>query len=110
MSDQIHEAVCPQAQRLDAFSAQAAGITRSRAEGLIRDGMVTVTGVILKKILTHLFRDEAFEEGAHTEFYQLSKGMRVVCSKSRHELITCQLDGEDIEDDKVYTVGIQEFH
>ena len=36
--------------------------------------------------------------------------MHVVYSKSQHKLLECKLDGEDIQDDKLYTVGIQEFH
>ena len=68
-----------------------------------------VTGAQLKRMLLHVYRDEAWI-GNHTEFYQLSKGMRVVYSKSKHELIECKLDDEDIDDNKIYTVGIQEFH
>ena len=68
-----------------------------------------VTGAQLKKMLLWIYRDEAWE-GEHTEFYQLSKGMHVIYSKSRHEILKCELDGEDVLDDKIYTVGIQEFH
>ena len=70
---------------------------------------VKLTGAQLKKALLHIYRDAAWL-GNHTEFYQLSKGMHVVYSKSQHKLLTCQLDGEDIQDDQIYTVGIQEFH
>ncbi|MBQ1508314.1 MAG: 5'-nucleotidase C-terminal domain-containing protein, partial [Erysipelotrichaceae bacterium] len=68
-----------------------------------------VTGAQLKKMLLHIYRDAAWL-GNHTEFYQLSKGMRVVYSKSKHELLTCELNGEPIDDEKIYTVGIQQFH
>ncbi|MBR0481708.1 MAG: 5'-nucleotidase C-terminal domain-containing protein [Firmicutes bacterium] len=68
-----------------------------------------VTGAQLKRMLLWVYRDEAWL-GDHTEFYQLSRGMHVVYSKSRHELLECKLNGEDIEDDKIYMVGIQEFH
>ena len=70
---------------------------------------VKMTGAQLKKALLHIYRDEAWL-GDHTEFYQLSKGMHVVYSKSKHELLECKLNGEDIRDDNVYVVGIQEFH
>ena len=70
---------------------------------------VKMTGAQLKKALLYIYRDEAWL-GDHTEFYQLSKGMHVVYSKSRHELITCELNGEEIQDDKIYVVGLQEFH
>ena len=68
-----------------------------------------VTGAQLKRMLLFIYRDEAWL-GDHTEFYQLSRGMHVVYSKSQHKLLECKLNGEDIEDDKIYTVGIQEFH
>ncbi|MBQ3411618.1 MAG: bifunctional metallophosphatase/5'-nucleotidase [Oscillospiraceae bacterium] len=70
---------------------------------------VKLTGAQLKKALLFIYRDEAWL-GDHTEFYQLSKGMHVIYSKSRHELLKCELDGEEIDDGKIYTVGIQEFH
>lgn len=68
-----------------------------------------LSGAQFKKALLHIYRDEAWL-GDHTEFYQLSKGMHVVYSKSKHELLTCELNGEAIEDDKYYIVGIGEFH
>ena len=68
-----------------------------------------VTGAQLKKMLLHIYRDAAWL-GDHTEFYQLSHGMHVIYSKSRHELLECTLNGEPVEDDKIYVVGIQEFH
>lgn len=70
---------------------------------------VKMTGAQLKKALLFIYRDEAWL-GDHTEFYQLSKGMHVIYSKSRHELLKCELDGEEVADDRIYTVGIQEFH
>lgn len=70
---------------------------------------VKVTGAQLKKMLLHIYRDEAWL-GDHTEFYQLSKGMHVIYSKSKHQLLKCELNGRKVEDDKIYVVGIQEFH
>ncbi|MBQ1477598.1 MAG: bifunctional metallophosphatase/5'-nucleotidase [Erysipelotrichaceae bacterium] len=70
---------------------------------------VKMTGAQFKKALLYIYRDEAWL-GDHTEFYQLSKGMHVVYSKSRHELLKCELNGEEIDDEKVYVIGIQEFH
>ncbi|MBQ2085621.1 MAG: 5'-nucleotidase C-terminal domain-containing protein [Oscillospiraceae bacterium] len=70
---------------------------------------IKITGAQLKKALLHIYRDEAWL-GDHTEFYQLSKGMHVIYSKSRHELLKCELNGDEIQDDVLYTVGLQEFH
>ena len=70
---------------------------------------VKVTGAQLKKMLLHIYRDEAWL-GDHTEFYQLSKGWEVIYSKSKHELLSCVYNGEEVDDDKIYVVGIQKFH
>ncbi len=70
---------------------------------------IKLTGAQIKKALLHIYRDEAWL-GNHTEFYQLSRGMHVVYSKSRHELLACELNGEEIADDIIYNVGLQEFH
>ena len=70
---------------------------------------VKLTGAQLKKALLHIYRDAAWL-GNHTEFYQLSKGMHVIYSKSRHELLKCELNGDEVRDDLIYNVGIQEFH
>lgn len=70
---------------------------------------IKVTGAQFKKMLLYIYRDEAWI-GNHTEFYQLSKGMRVKYSKSEHKLLECKLDGEEIDDNKIYTVGLQDFH
>lgn len=68
-----------------------------------------VTGAQFKTMLKHIYRDEAWL-GEHTEFYQLSKGMHVVYSKSKHELLACELNGEEIKDDQILYVGAQEYH
>ena len=70
---------------------------------------VKVTGAQLKKMLLHIYRDEAWL-GDHTEFYQLSRGMHVIYSKSKHQLLKCELNGQEVDDNKIYVVGIQEFH
>ena len=70
---------------------------------------VKVTGAQLKRMLLHIYRDEAWL-GDHTEFYQLSRGMHVIYSKSKHQLLKCELNGEEVQDDRIYVVGIQEFH
>lgn len=43
------EGICGTAERLDVFAAAAADVTRSRAGALIRDGQVTVDGVVQTK-------------------------------------------------------------
>lgn len=67
-----------------------------------------VTGAQFKQMVTYMNRDEAFVE--HTEYYQFSSGVKMTYSRSRHELLECRLNGEDIRDDGLYTIGMQAYH
>ncbi len=71
--------------------------------------MVYVTGAQLKHMIKHMLRDEAFE-GDHTEFYQLSKGLCVEYDQASHSFLEFNLNDGPVEDDKVYTVGLQHYH
>jgi len=68
-----------------------------------------VTGAQLRRMLAFIFRDEMFDCD-HTEFYQYSKGMHIVFDRATKEFVTLELNGDPIEDDKQYKVGLQEFH
>lgn len=67
--------------------------------------MITVTGAQLRRMLLHMLRDEVWQ-GAHCEFYQLSKGMRVVYDRQKHEFLELRFEGEQVRDDLCYTVGM----
>ena len=67
-----------------------------------------VTGAQLKKMILYMLRDEA-RDGSHCEFFQFSKGMRVVYNKSTDELKEFTLNGDSIEDTRCYKVGLQYF-
>lgn len=69
---------------------------------------VNVSADQLRKMLLHVFRDEAWT--GHTEFYQLSKGIKLIYSKTKKEFELAKLNGENLKGDKVYKIGIQEFH
>ncbi len=70
--------------------------------------MVKVTGEQFRRMVMHFMRDEAWE--GHTEFYQFSKGMRVVYRKSTHTLEEFKLNGQDITDDQVIDIALQNYH
>ena len=70
--------------------------------------MLTLDGDTLRHMILYMLRDEAWT--GHTEFYQFAKGTHVVYSRSRHELYTCTLNGEEIQGDRLYTVGLQTYH
>ncbi|MBO4352684.1 MAG: 5'-nucleotidase C-terminal domain-containing protein [Eggerthellaceae bacterium] len=70
--------------------------------------MLKVTGGQFRRMVMHFMRDEAWE--GHTEFYQFSKGMRVVYRKSTHTLEEFKLNGQDITDDQVIDIALQNYH
>ena len=70
---------------------------------------VRLYGRQLKRIMAHLFRPEALETG-ETEFYQFSRGLRVVVSHSEQRITELLFEGQPIADDKVFKVGMQGYH
>ncbi len=72
--------------------------------------MLKVTGRQLRQMITYMQRDEAFF--GHTEYYQFSKGVRMVYSRTKHTLEKFELNGETVKDDdsRLYTISLQLFH
>lgn len=71
--------------------------------------MLRVTGAQLKRMIKYMLRDEVWA-GEHCEFYQLSTGVRVTYSKALHDFVQFNLNGEPIDDNKLYKIGLQHFH
>ena len=71
--------------------------------------MVTVTGNQLRRMLLHMMRDEVWA-GEHSEFYQLSKGMKVVYDRTQSKMLEFSFEGQPITDDQLFKVGLQKFH
>ena len=67
-----------------------------------------VTGAQLKRMILYMLRDEV-SEGFHGEFFQFSEGMRVVYNKSAHQFKEFSLYGEQIENTKIYKIGLQHY-
>ena len=70
--------------------------------------MLRVTGAQFRRMVTYLMRDEAWE--GHTEFYQFSRGMRIVWRKSTHTLEEFKLNGQDITDEQEILIALQDYH
>ena len=68
-----------------------------------------VTGKQLKKMYLFMLRDEAFD-GEHTEFYQFSKPITVKYDRKKKEIVKFEFLGVPIEDDSVFTIGLQSYH
>ena len=70
--------------------------------------MLKVTGAQFRRMIQFIFRDEAWE--GHTEFYQYSKGVRIVYRKSTHTIEELSFHGEPFEDDRFYLIALQNYH
>ena len=66
------------------------------------------TGAQLKKMILYMLRDEVWN-GTHCEFFQFSKGVRVVYDKKSQTLREFSLNREPIEDSKIYKIGLQYY-
>ncbi len=71
--------------------------------------LVKVTGQQLKKMLLYTLRDEVWQ-GDHCEFYQYSDGLRAVYDKSGHCFKDLTFFGKPIEDNRIYSIGVEKFH
>ncbi|MCF0111610.1 MAG: bifunctional metallophosphatase/5'-nucleotidase, partial [Erysipelotrichaceae bacterium] len=70
--------------------------------------MLSVTGTQLKKMILYVLRDEAWN--GHTEFYQVSRGVCIRYSKSTRQLLEFTYNGQDIQDDTLYSIALQDYH
>ena len=72
--------------------------------------MIEVSGAQFRHMMKFMLRDEAFEEGAHSEFYQVSKGLKMVYNRANHEFEEFSLNGEEIDDNRMLRVAVQDYH
>ncbi|MCR5332347.1 MAG: bifunctional metallophosphatase/5'-nucleotidase [Lachnospiraceae bacterium] len=71
--------------------------------------MVYATGAQLKHMVKFMLRDGVFA-GEHCEFYQLSRGLLVEYDQASHSFLRFEFEGEPVDDEKVFTIGLQHFH
>ena len=67
-----------------------------------------VTGKQLKKLILYMLRDEVWD-GSHCEFFQFSEGVKVIYNRPNHDFKEISLNGEPIEDSKIYKIGLQYY-
>ena len=68
-----------------------------------------ITGAALKKILRHILREEVFVK-KETEFFQFSKGIRIVWSRKHQDFEALEFEEHPVEDDRIYSLTLQEYH
>ena len=71
--------------------------------------MLKVTGGQLKRMLLHMLRDGVWK-GEHCEFYQLSKRIKVVYDRANSKMLEFTFDGEPVNEDQLFKIGVQKFH
>ena len=67
-----------------------------------------VSGAQLEKMILYMLRDEVWD-GAHCEFFQFSRGVRIVYDRETHRLKELSLNGDRIEASKIYKIGLQHY-
>ena len=67
-----------------------------------------VSGAQLEKMILYMLRDEVWD-GAHCEFFQFSRGIRIVYDRETHRLKELSLNGDRIEASKIYKIGLQYY-
>lgn len=67
-----------------------------------------VTGEMFRRMMKFMLREEKFTGRA--EFYQLSRGMKLVYSRSLGDFTEFSYNGEPIKDTDVFSVGMQTYH
>jgi len=70
---------------------------------------ITVTGAQLKSMISYLFRPGSMTD-SHTEFYQFSRGVKVVVSRGEEQVKQLTFEGEPIRDERLFRVGLQGYH
>ncbi|MBR2183383.1 MAG: bifunctional metallophosphatase/5'-nucleotidase [Acidaminococcaceae bacterium] len=69
-----------------------------------------VTGRQFRHMMEYMLRDDAFDPDKHTEFYQLSEGLRVVYNKTWKKVTSITMHGREVGDDETLRIGMHEYH
>lgn len=70
---------------------------------------VTITGEQLLRALNHIHRKEGYD-GEQTEFYQYSRDLKLVYSLKENKILEVEFEGEPIDPDREYKIGLHKFH
>ena len=68
----------------------------------------TIDGTMLRCGFSHLMRKE--NRNGEGECYQVNRKVKAVYSDKRGELMSLKIDGEEVEDNRHYTICLQAYH
>ena len=71
--------------------------------------MITIKGKTFKKMCHHYLKETFLTKGS-AEFYDVSKGVKLVYDAKTDDLATCSFNEKEINDEDILKVAIQEFH
>lgn len=69
---------------------------------------IKINGRQIKELTNFLFNDR-FQNDSK-EFYQWSKGIKIIYNKESGKVETLSLNGKEFEDEKIYKLGMQNYH
>ena len=70
-----------------------------------------LTGRQLRDALMFMLRDESIDDPDDGgEFYQLSKGFKLVYNQKEHRFETLELNGKEVQDDDLIKIAMGDFH
>lgn len=70
--------------------------------------LLVVTGAQLKRMVAYIMREEAFS--GHTEFYQYSKQLKFIWSRSKQQFLSFTFNGEELSDSARIKIALQDYH
>ena len=71
--------------------------------------MLSVTGKQFRH-MCHFYLKEAIRTNGSSEFYEVSKGVKLVYDYPSDTLEECSLNGEEIKDEEIIRIALQDFH
>ena len=71
--------------------------------------MLTVTGGQFRKMCRYFLRQSVLTKGS-SEFYDVSKGVKLTYDFNKDELSECSYNGREIKEDDRFRIALQEYH
>ena len=71
---------------------------------------VKLTGEQLRRAIQFMLREENFTAGEHAEWYQVSRGFFCEYDRPTQSILSLKMNGEEVQDDDLFTVALQEYH
>ena len=69
-----------------------------------------LTGAQLRHAVKHMLRKEAFLDGEHSEWYQLSRGFCCEYDRPTETILSLKMNQKEVQDQDLYTVIMERYH